>query len=356
MGNARFLYDNRITSESMISVSSLRTGMVTGAIKRGTGSAVLNPSGNYTETTDKEYIIEIDSIAAGAEVGQATFKWSAGGGGWNASGVITSATNITLNNGVTINWSSGSGDDFVVGDRWYLKGINLFNAGRMIDLDRDNRYRSAALESPNTITIDKLSAQEEKALVIFDHNLTSGATIALKENTANAWSTPAFSEGVTWNLEKMLHYLSAAQTYRYDQIQITDPSNPDGYIEISELFLGSYLELSKNFDNGYSRQINFLMDKNTTPYGVGKKRFYNQQSVFTFDFNDMPAADVTSMITLINAVSNRDTGLFNPFWFNPDSDVPNEFYLVEITSLPVNHSKLSYFNMPLELTEVVTSV
>jgi hypothetical protein len=80
MGKARFLYNNLITSESIITISSLRSGVVTSALKSGTGSAILNPSGNYSGGVDLEYIVEIDSIAGGAEVGQATFKWSDGGG------------------------------------------------------------------------------------------------------------------------------------------------------------------------------------------------------------------------------------------------------------------------------------
>ena len=47
MGKCRFLYNNLITDESMFTVSSLRTGLVTAALKEGTGSATLNPSGNY---------------------------------------------------------------------------------------------------------------------------------------------------------------------------------------------------------------------------------------------------------------------------------------------------------------------
>ena len=147
MGKGRFLYDNLITGESMVSVSSLRTGLVTAALKEGTGSATITVSGNYSGTIDLEYIIEIDSVAGGAEIGQATFKWSDGGGTWDASGVATSATDILLNNGVYVRWTAGTGDDFVLADTWYFKGINLFNAGKMIDLDRDHRFRSSALDS-----------------------------------------------------------------------------------------------------------------------------------------------------------------------------------------------------------------
>jgi len=147
MSKARFLYDNLITDEDMLAVSSLRSGIVTTAKKDGTGSAVITTSGSYSGSTDKEIIAEIDSIAGGAEVGQATFRWSNGGGTWNATGVTTSSTNILLADGIYIKWVSGSGADFVVGDAWYFKGINLFNPGKMINYDRDSVYRSAALDS-----------------------------------------------------------------------------------------------------------------------------------------------------------------------------------------------------------------
>jgi len=147
MADHRFLYNNLIVSEPMISVSSLRVGIVTSAKKNGTGSAVITTSGNFSGATDLEYIVEIDSIAGGAEVGQATFRWSDGGGTWDASGVTTPAVATLLNNGVNIAFTTGAGADFVVGDKWYFKGINLFNAGKMVDYDRDHIYRSAELDT-----------------------------------------------------------------------------------------------------------------------------------------------------------------------------------------------------------------
>jgi len=147
MADHRFLYNNLITSESMLSVSSLRNGIVTGAKKEGTGSAVMTPSGNFFGAVDIEYIVEIDSIAGGAEVGQATYKWSDGGGTWDASGVTTLAAPTLLNNGAYIAFATGTGADFVVGDKWYFKGVNLFNAGKTIDRDRDQAYRSAGLDT-----------------------------------------------------------------------------------------------------------------------------------------------------------------------------------------------------------------
>ena len=97
---ARFIYDNLVANESMLSVSSLRNGLVTSAKKEGTGSAVITTSGNFRGPVDLDYIIEIDDIVAvGPEVGQATFKWSDGGGTGNATRVTTPATATELNDG-----------------------------------------------------------------------------------------------------------------------------------------------------------------------------------------------------------------------------------------------------------------
>jgi len=333
MGNFRLIYDNKITDEDMITVSSLRNGLVSSPLKEGTGSATLNPAGLYTAQTDKEYTVEIDSVAAGNEIGQATFKWSDGAGGWNATGVATSTLATSLNNGVTVSFTAGSGNDFELGDKWYFKAFNLFNPGKMIDMNRDARYRSAALEAPNTITVDLGSAQEIKALVIYDHNLTSAATITIMGNDADAWGAPAFSEAVTWVDDKILHYLSTAQTYRYWQIQITDAANTDFYIEIGEIYLGGYLELTRNMALGADTPISYIMDEEVTPYGVKRRRFYNLQEQFNISVPYLTSADITNIRTMLSAINSRATGITRPFYYNDDSATPADFWMVQISGI-----------------------
>jgi len=242
-----------------------------------------------------------------------------------------------------------------------LKGINLFNAGKLIDLDRDHVYRSAALGAPNTITVTFAAEQTVDALVIFDHNFTSAATIALWGDDAATFDSDGGAaqviEAITWNDEKIIHYLTTVdRTKKYWQLRVTDAANPDNYIEVGELYLGSYLELTKNYIEGFSEETGFLMDSNTTPYAIKKNRFYNAQLSFQFDFGFMPTADVTSMKALISAIASRDAGTFKPFWFNKDSASPNDSYLVEIESLPVKHHVRSCYDMPLSLVEVMRSV
>jgi len=360
MSKCRMLYNNLITSEDMITVSSLRLGTVTTALKEGTGSAVMNTTGNYSGAVDKEYTIEIDSVAGGAEVGQATFRWSDGGGLWNASGVTTPAAATELNNGVYIDFDSGSGDDFVVGDKWYFKAINLFNAWKMITWRRDDRYRSSGLSSPNTITIDLGSAQEVKALVLYDHNFTSGATLLLEADDAATFDSDGgsaqFSEAVTWNDDKILHYLSAATTKRYWRISITDTANTDSYLEIGELFLGSYLELTRNFAYEPNTDFAFITSTGKNEYGVEFDRFGNIQEKITLNFKGLPDTDITYIKTMLAAIGTRSTGVFRPIYFNEDYAVPASFWLMKITSLSRVRPFIDQNNITLALSEVMRSV
>jgi len=358
MGNHRFLYDNKITDGSMITVSSLRSGTVTSALKDGTGAAAISVGGPYSGSEDAEYIVEIDSVAGGAEIEQATFQWSDGGGSWNATGVATAHTPITLNNGVTVCWPDhGAGADFVIGDRWYFKGINLFSPAMLLDLDRDHRYRSAGLGSPNTITVDLGLAREITALILMDHNLTLDATIVLKGNTADAgWGTPIFSESVAWATEKIIHYLSAGQTLRYWRIEIADNGNSDNYIEIGELFLGGYAELSVNFSPGYSRDNAFLFDVGRSPYGIRRHRFYNKAKSFIYPWNVISQTDMEILEAIADALGDRSAGTFKPLWFNEDSAAPADTWLVWLTGLPRKNRTRDYCDTNLQMEEVLAIV
>ncbi|MBN2437978.1 MAG: hypothetical protein JXL20_05185, partial [Deltaproteobacteria bacterium] len=191
-------------------------------------------------------------------------------------------------------------------------------------------------------------------------NLTSGATILLEADDAATFDSdggnPQFSEAVIWSEEKIVHYLGAATTRRYWLVSITDAANPDAYNEIGELFLGDYLELTQNYIEGFSEETEFLTERNETPYGVRRNRFYNSRTTFEFNFEYMGAADVASMKALLAAITDRTAGTIKPFWFNKDSASPNDSWLVALLSLPVNHRTRSYYDMPVTFEEVLRSV
>jgi len=202
-----------------------------------------------------------------------------------------------------------------------------------------------------TINIDLEVATEVKVLVIDGHNLSATATITLK-----GVEPTIFSEAITWTDNNIIHYLSVATTKRYWHLQITDDANPDGYIDIGDIFLGSYMELSKTYSLGFSKGFELLYDSNRTPYGVVKKRFYNRQRSFTYDFNLLIAADITLLEAMIDSIASRSTGQLLPFWFNADSGTPTQTWMVDVSAIPENHRVLEYYTTSLELIETMKSI
>ena len=139
-------------------------------------------------------------------------------------------------------------------------------------------------------------------------------------------------------------------------LRITDAANTDLYIDIGELFLGDYMELSKNYREGFSRGFDLIFNSKTTPYGVKKKRFFNRQREFNFDFRNIVAADLTLLETMIDSIASRSTGQLKPFWFNDNSASPSDTWLVDIETVPQDHLSKTFFATQLRLLEVMRSV
>ncbi|MFH1232107.1 MAG: hypothetical protein V1709_11505 [Planctomycetota bacterium] len=354
MGTCRFLYDNAISISTMVSVSSLRAGFVTAAYKEGAGSAILNTFGTYTGNEDLEYKVEIDDTAAGREVGQAKYKWQDSDSAWDASSVVTSSTRTdsTMTNGVQISFTSGAGDDFVKGDLWYFKGINLFNPGKAVDLDRNSRIRSTGTPATWTITIDMAAEKEVKAAVIFDHNFSASVIITL-QGDADTLFAGGYTTTIPYNESKVIHYLVTASTYQYWQIRINDSANTNGYLECSEIFLGGYFEPSGNFKASPSMPIDLVMSKNYTPGGVRRNTFYSQKRIFNLEFPYMSTGDDAAFRTLLNTIGNQDTKQFKPFYFHVDSADADEAYLCYLDSLPRTWFKGTKWTLSMKLEEAL---
>ena len=361
MGKPRFIYSNMITDDGDITVYSLRPGMVTSALKEGTGSAILLTQGSYTGTIDREYIVEIDSIAGGAEVGQATFKWSDGSGGWNASGVATATTQTLLNNGVYISFTSGAGADFVLGDKWYFKGINLFGVANLINMDRDARYRTNTLADPEYFYVDLLSAQAPQVLVLQDHNISFGATVTLEGDSANTFDSGGggaaeVSEAVNFT-SPTVHYLTATTPCRYWRVKITDTTNADGYIEVGTWFLGSYFEPSRSYGRTPSKPFEFLFDSNETRHGIRHHRYFNKRRKFSYEFSFLTLADMEALKNMCEHLNSPSSGLMMPFFFNEDSASPEKSWMVTMYSLDWQRLQTGteYYSCVLTLDEVVAA-
>ncbi len=327
-GPLRFLYQNLLTQGSMLSVGSAKPGVVSGAKKVGTGSATLNISApQYTGGEIRVYQVEIDNVALGNEIGQAKYRWRRIPYGWSATQVPTHSTLQALEDGISISWTAGAGNDFNNTDYWTFLALDPFGKGNLIDGDPNTAYRSNGLSSV-WIKADLGSAQTVKAVVLYGHNLTSSATVTLSANSVDSWTSPPFTLPLTWNDTVILGYLN--QTYRYFRLDFSDAANPDGYISVAEWYLGGYVELSRNPTFGLERTLHPVLLQSTSAAGISRAWVQSRQRTFRLSYPMLTDADIAQVQALLQAVNDTKTGKAAPFFINLWSDTPQETYLVQM--------------------------
>jgi hypothetical protein len=359
-GKFRFLFENRITAASQITVSSLKDGHPEGAVKRGTGSATINTTGIFTGTSTIKYTIIIDDITPGQEIGQATYEWLKDDVA-QASGITTAGATI-LSDGVSISFTGGNSDDFELGDQWDFYAVNEFSPSNIFDLDRDSRYRStdgSASAGDVIIEFDFGSPVTFDSFVSLDHNLTSNATITLEANTSASWGAPPFSQAITWKADKILQYFSS-QTYQHARIVYSDPTNPDNYIEQSEAYIGPYEEFSRAMPTSFSEEKEFIIDRQETPFGVIRRQYKGERRLVKFTVNFMTEADENAIFDMQDTIINASDQTIMPIYYNLDSEDVEEFWLMELNAIPITvpHGKQNeiYHSIVFDLKEIVRSV
>ena len=236
MSTCRFMHQNLITGPDMLDVSSALSGPVGMPAPRAAGSAVAYAGGQHSASRDQAFLLEIDSVGAGAEVGQATFRWKRGQiQSWEGAGLATSTAMTELTDGVSVKWVSGIGDDFVLGDGWTI--VCPANEGpvRLLDGDRDTLWKTTGCAAEH-LTVDLGAATAATSLILADHNLSDSATVNLLADDGADWGDPAFSTAVTVNRPHLAAFFE--HTARYWRLEISDPANADGYVSASMLHLG----------------------------------------------------------------------------------------------------------------------
>ncbi len=210
----------------------------------------------------------------------------------------------------------------------------------------------------DTASCFKITFANVNAIVIFDHNLMA-ATINLYGHTVNTWGAPLFTQSITYVTDKIIQYLSTVQNYPYYQLQITDGANPDAYYELSELFLGEYLQLAENssFDKDATQPTEFLLESGSTPYGVDIDRFYNLRKSFSYSFPYLlNSTNVVSINTMIESLGSKNTGVFKRLFFNEDSGITIDTWMIKIRSLNRVRNIYGYTSLQLDAIESIKSV
>ena len=100
------------------------------------------------------------------------------------------------------------------------------------------------------------------------------ATVTLEGNTADVWTSPAYSQTLTYNDEVLAIYDSTGlhtEPLRWWRLKIVDTDNSNGYVQLSGIFLGDWLDITRG-----AVQFPFTMtkvDQTNTVYAYGGESF-----------------------------------------------------------------------------------
>lgn len=128
-----------------------------------------------------------------------------------------------------------------------------------------------------TIIIDLGAAELATLLGLFNHTLTSGATIRLKADTDPPnWAAPSYDSGaITWRAEHLFFKLS--QIYRWWQICISDAGNSSNP-QIGEAILATYSLFTTGYIRSQSEGDEFFVGSQETYMGQDWDVFFARKA------------------------------------------------------------------------------
>ncbi len=114
------------------------------------------------------------------------------------------------------------------------------------------KWRSTA-DTGQTIVCDMGSAVTITTVAITAHNFISGAVVKIQGNATDSWGAPSVDETITYSAGIMTKFFTGG-SYRYWRFTFEDASNPDEYIEIGRLYLGTYYQVDKTFSKDFTEE------------------------------------------------------------------------------------------------------
>lgn len=201
-----------------------------------------------------------------------------------------------------------------------------------------NRFRSTTT-SVIVSLVESVITDNPVAVAVIGHNLSSSATITFQLDQHSDFST-ATSESLIWNQDMILKFIdktSLAPTmelldessgelldesggtllvdynYIYHRFVFSDASNPDGYISIGRLWVGTYFQITP------SSLLDFKItytNSDINIYGINRQKFSLPGVIWRrFDLS-FPPSDNTMISTindLIDQVGKHSSFIFCNF-------------------------------------------
>jgi hypothetical protein len=327
--------------------------MVGMPVAQAAGTAVAYSSGLHLGDQDRVFLIQIESLAAGDGLGQATFRWRrADAADWEGSGLTTQRSYLELADGVRVKWAPGAGPDFARGDSWTILAGRNQGPALLLDRDRDTTWQALGCSS-ESLSMDLGSSRLVPALILADHNLSGQAKATLMaSDQPGQWQAPAYSQALAITKPHLLALPGVA--HRYWRLVLQDPDNPKGALSASLLYLGPGFTPSRMFAARYGRSL--VAGRATTATDAGKMAGSTKglAEAWRISFRGLGQADVDGFQAMYQAIHDPVSGKLSPLFFTPFGEDPaSTLYCLPGASLTPVYQHLGSYALDLELQEVI---
>lgn len=250
--------------------------------------------------------------------------------------------------------------------------------GNLQDAMRARVARSVGLPNPQYIRGNLASVQALSGFVLWRHNLTTAGSLRLKiwdgmnqsgtllydsgainlgvvkgwgEFTwgIDPWGAPAFS---SWAVSYFVQWFAAIQGAMSFEIQISDPANTAGYMEVARVFLGAYFEPQSNFEYGIDLSWEEDTEQERTEGGSLRSDNREPYRLLRLDLNELSDGERALMMEILRLNGKRSdffVSCFPGFGGNKERDYQ---FAAKIVQMPkVKHHIPRYFKNELVLAE-----
>ena len=219
-------------------IASVQEADIGAPAHSGTGPDDITISGNFNGTWSDTLRIKIDGTGS-----PDTFTWSIDGGStWEATGVNCSTTDILLQDGIYVKWTSATGH--TLNDYW------------------DSVVASWAIE------LSGLTANSN----VYNSGSRIGTTLPLRDVTAATFTDVDAASGVSQGAPARLYLTSTAGFNIGDDVFVQTPGDPDNWEirEVDSVLAGQYVDMTVAFT------LDFAIGDFVTVVGTGQAIFWSR--------------------------------------------------------------------------------
>lgn len=188
---------------------------------------------------------------------------------------------------------------------------------------RSYRWRSTSLAN-QTITLDNGSAQTISCVVLWDHNLTTSATVTVTVSSDNV-TYEDFNIGTPTAAGKLIIFGPTVER-RYLKILIADASNPNAYLSVGRVFVGDYYETEYNYSDGWTIDVVNLSRRVRGPAGNSQSVVAPSYKKISLSMELMTTDDRDAFIDIV-----EDCGINIPMWIMLDIDFEPDKHTFYVT-------------------------